>query len=101
MLWSSGEQNPGSFQSEGTDRSARNPHPTLKPTGLMRYLVRLITRQDGLVLDPFAGSFSTGKGAILERRRFVGIEQEQKWVEIGRQRLEWAVRHTITQENLF
>jgi hypothetical protein len=43
LLWSSGTKSPGTFQAEGTDRSARNSHPTVKPTELMRYLCRLIT----------------------------------------------------------
>jgi hypothetical protein len=53
-----------------------NHHPTVKPTALMQYLCRLITPPGGLVLDPFMGSGSTGKGAILEGFRFIGIEQD-------------------------
>jgi hypothetical protein len=49
----------------------RNHHPTVKPTALMQYLCRLITPPGGLVLDPFMGSGSTGKGAILEGFRFI------------------------------
>ena len=54
--------------------SARNHHPTVKPTALMRYLVRLVTPPGGVVLDPFMGSGSTGKAAALEGFSFVGIE---------------------------
>lgn len=87
LLWSSGTQNPGAFQSPNTDRSARNHHPTVKPTDLMRWLVKLVTPPGGLVLDPFAGSGSTGRGALLERCEFVGIESEAEYVEIARARI--------------
>jgi len=65
----------------------RNHHPTVKPTDLMRYLCRLVTPPGGLVLDPFTGSGSTGKAAILEGFRFVGIEREAEYVEIARARI--------------
>jgi site-specific DNA-methyltransferase (adenine-specific) len=64
-----------------------NHHPTVKPTTLMRYLVRLITPPDGLVLDPFTGSGSTGKAAIIEGFRFHGIEQDPDYVQIARARI--------------
>jgi site-specific DNA-methyltransferase (adenine-specific) len=70
---------------------SRNHHPTVKPTDLMRYLCRLVTPPGGLVLDPFAGSGSTGKGAVLEGFRFVGIEREAEYVEIARRRIAHAV----------
>lgn len=54
---------------------AKNHHPTVKPIDLMRYLVRLITPPGGTVLDPFTGSGSTGKAAVLEGFNFIGIEQ--------------------------
>lgn len=63
-------------------------HPTVKPTDLMRYLCRLVTPPGGLVLDPFMGSGSTGKAAVLEGFRFVGIEREAEYVEIARARIE-------------
>jgi DNA modification methylase len=66
---------------------SRNNHPTVKPTYLMRYLCRLVTPPGGLVLDPFTGSGSTGKAAILEGFRFVGIEREAEYVEIARARI--------------
>jgi site-specific DNA-methyltransferase (adenine-specific) len=64
-----------------------NTHPTLKPLSLMRYLCRLITPPGGTVLDPFCGSGSTGVAALREGFHFIGIEQEQKYVEIARARL--------------
>lgn len=65
-----------------------NHHPTVKPTDLMRYLCRLVTPPGGVVLDPFTGSGSTGKAAILEGFRFIGIEREAEYVEIARARIE-------------
>lgn len=90
LNWSSGTQNPGSFQAEGTDRTSENHHPTVKPTELMRYLCRLVTPPKGLILDPFAGSGSTGKGAVLEGFRFIGIELEADYVDIARARIDAA-----------
>ena len=64
-----------------------NNHPCLKPTALMRYLCRLVTPPGGIVLDPFMGSGSTGKAAMLEGFRFIGIEREAEYVEIARARI--------------
>lgn len=67
--------------------TARNAHPTVKPLNLMRWLVRLITPPGGVVLDPFCGSGSTGAAAVLERRRFLGLEREEEYVQIARTRI--------------
>jgi DNA modification methylase len=67
--------------------TARNNHPTVKPTELMRYLCRLVTPPGGVVLDPFCGSGSTGKAAVLEGFRFVGIERDESYAEIARARI--------------
>ena len=67
-----------------------NNHPTVKPTDLMRWLVRLITPPNGIVLDPFAGSGSTGKAAILEGFGFIGIEIDPAYHAIAEQRLKAA-----------
>lgn len=64
-----------------------NTHPTVKPLDLMRYLCRLITPPNGLILDPFAGSGSTLCAGVLEGFRVLGIEREQEYVEIARARL--------------
>lgn len=69
---------------DGLDQ--RNVHPTVKPTDLMRWLCRLVTPPGGLILDPFAGSGSTGVAALSEGFRFVGIEIEPEYVEIARRR---------------
>jgi len=75
-------------------RKARNHHPTVKPTELMRYLCRLVTPPGGIVLDPFMGSGSTGKAAVLEGFRFVGVEREAEYLDIARARIEAAMDAT-------
>ena len=64
-----------------------NVHPTVKPIALMRWLCRLVTPPNGLVLDPFTGSGTTGCAAVLEGFRFVGCEKEAEYVEIARKRI--------------
>lgn len=68
----------------------KNIHPTVKPTGLMRYLCRLVTPRGGLVLDPFMGSGSTGKAAILEGLRFIGVELSPEYLAVAAARIEHA-----------
>jgi DNA modification methylase len=67
-----------------------NTHPTVKPTALMRYLCRLVTPAGGLVIDPWAGSGSTGKAAVLEGFGFLGFEREAEHVEIANARIAHA-----------
>lgn len=64
-----------------------NKHPAVKPTDLMRWICRLVTPPGGLVLDPFCGSGTTGKAALLEGMQFIGIEGDPVSCEISRQRL--------------
>ena len=73
------------------DRGEGNGHPTVKPTDLMRYLCRLVTPKGGLVLDPFTGSGSTGKAAMLEGFKFIGAEMNPEYVAIAKARIESAV----------
>jgi site-specific DNA-methyltransferase (adenine-specific) len=65
-------------------------HPTMKPTALMRYLCRLVTPPEGIVLDPFMGSGSTGKAAVIEGFNFIGIEREESYMEIAEARINLA-----------
>jgi len=65
----------------------RNPHPTVKPLELMRWLVRLLCPPGGLVLDPTVGSGTTGAAAVLEGRCFIGIELEPAYLEIAAARI--------------
>lgn len=94
------KQRPGAFDDDAYEwkqpgghvraRPARNHHPTVKPVALMRWLVRLITPTDGLVLDPFTGSGTTGVAAVLEGRRFVGCELSAEYAAIARARIAHA-----------
>lgn len=74
----------------------KNIHPTVKPTELMRYLVRLVTPHGGIVLDPFNGSGSTGKAVMIENNnkgsnyRYIGIELDENYCAISRKRIDWA-----------
>lgn len=101
-----GLENPGTQFEHGTtlrkienkDPKIGNHHPTVKPTDLMRYLCRLVTPPGGTVLDPFTGSGSTGKAAILEGFNFIGIEQSEEYVQIAEARIAFAVEE-VTREN--
>jgi len=87
---------------ECPDRTFVNPpkqnfHPTVKPTALMQYLVRLVTPEGGIVLDPFTGSGSTGKAALIENKQFIGIELTEEYLPIIAGRLAHAA-NTIEKE---
>ena len=66
---------------------SKNNHPTVKPTELMLYLIKLVTPKGGTVLDPFMGSGSTGKAAIRGGFDFVGIEKEEEYIKIAEARI--------------
>ena len=76
---------------DGKTQPRANTHPTVKPTDLMAYLVRLVTPPGGTVLDPFMGSGSTGKAAMREGFRFIGCEMSPEYLEIARARIESAI----------
>ena len=88
-MWN-GENGDEAWKSKNPNLPRHNHHPTVKPTALMRYLIRLITPPGGVVLDPFAGSGSTGKGAVLDGYSFIGCEIDPDYYEIARRRIEWA-----------
>lgn len=69
------------------DRGEGNTHPTVKPTDLMRYLCRLVTPPGGVVFDPFMGSGSTGRAALLEGFGFLGSEMEEAFFSIAKARI--------------
>lgn len=75
-----------------------NNHPTVKPTNLMRYLVRLVTPKGGICLDPFGGSGSTGKACVLEGFDYVLCEMEEDFVEIAEARIEYVKNREIEIE---
>ena len=74
-----------------SDRGEGNVHPTVKPTDLMRYLCRLVTPVGGIVLDPFMGSGSTGRGAVMEGLGFIGIERDEGYFKIAQDRIDAAI----------
>lgn len=92
------------------DNSLRkNFHPTVKPTALMQYLVRLVTPKGGTVLDPFMGSGSTGKATMFENRernanyKFIGVEMTEKYLPICKARIDYALHkfeYDIEKEKL-
>lgn len=74
-----------------TTETKGNNHPTVKPTDLMAYLLRLVTPPGGVALDPFMGSGSTGKAAMREGFEFVGCEIDEQYAAIARARIEFEV----------
>ena len=75
-----------------------NKHVTVKPHALMKYLVRLITPPNGTVLDPFMGSGSTGKAAVVEGFNFVGIELDPEYLKIAEARVNYALSGKVQDE---
>jgi len=73
------------------DSVAANHHPTVKPTDLMRYLCRLVTQPGGTVLDPFMGSGTTGKAAMLDGFDFIGCEMDEQYYKIAEARIRHAL----------
>lgn len=75
----------------GRTGGARNVHPTVKNIALMRWLIRLITPPGGVILDPFAGSGSTGVAALAEGCRFIGCELADEYIPLIEGRLQHAL----------
>lgn len=82
----------GKFGSEKAP--SKNNHPTVKPTALMQYLCRLITPDGGTILDPYMGSGSTGKAAMLEGFNFTGCELDPDYFQIAKARIE-SEQHSL------
>jgi site-specific DNA-methyltransferase (adenine-specific) len=82
---------------QSTDTKGNN-HPTVKPTELMAYLLRLVTPVGGIALDPFMGSGSTGKAAMLEGFGFIGIEQDAAYMAIAEARIKHAKAKSQMQQ---
>lgn len=70
------------------DRGEGNNHATVKPIALMEYLIKMVTREGGLVLDSFVGSGTTAVACINLKRNFIGIEKEKEYVDIARKRID-------------
>jgi site-specific DNA-methyltransferase (adenine-specific) len=77
-------ENDTAYQRGKTER--KNIHPTTKPVKLMSYIITLFTREGDFVLDPFLGSGTTGIASKLMGRSFVGIEREQEYMDIAKER---------------
>lgn len=83
-------------------RVASNDHPTVKSIALMRWLVDLVTQRGDLVLDPFAGSGTTGVACLASGRRVILVERDPRFAEIARQRCahwgaEWSALAKVSQ----
>lgn len=74
----------------------KNNHPTVKPIALMEYLIKMVTPTNGIVLDPFMGSGTTGVACVLNDFEFVGIDLDKDYCEIARARIE-GVKETQTK----
>ena len=85
---------------EETATKKLNHHPTVKPTSLMQYLVRLVTPPNGTVLDPFLGSGSTGKACAYKGFDFIGIELTAEYIPIAKARIEFALADKDEQLDL-
>ena len=92
---------------EGLDKFAdKNIHPTVKPTTLMQYLVRLVTPKGGTVLDVFNGSGSTGKAVAYENKerdanyKYIGIELDPEYCEISKARIKYAEESTCMEPEI-
>ena len=86
--------------SMGSITMNKNHHPTVKPTSLMQYLVRLVTPPNGVVLDPFLGSGSTGKACVYEGFDFIGMELTGEYIPIATARIEFALAEKDEQLDL-
>ena len=87
LNWSSGDQNPGSFQAEGTNRNSQNNHPTVKPIKLIQYLQRLVTPKGGITYDPFGGSGTSAMSAQNEGFQWILSEISPEYCDIANKRI--------------
>jgi site-specific DNA-methyltransferase (adenine-specific) len=96
MMGKSGNFKTGS----GNDRTTefKNNHPTVKPTDLMLYLIRLVTPKGGTTLDPFMGSGSSGKAAVRGGFDFVGVEREEEYMKIAKARIQYEQDNPYNEE---
>ena len=70
------------------DRGEGNKHPTVKPTPLMEYLVTMVTKKGGVVLDPFNGSGSTGVACVKNGFDYIGIDLSEEYLQISEKRIQ-------------
>ena len=82
------ERFPRDVQIFKSDKQKVSLHPTQKPVALLEYLIKTYTNENDVVLDCFMGSGSTGVAAINTNRKFIGIEKDENYFEIARNRIE-------------
>lgn len=91
----------------GCGAPKKNFHPTVKPTSLMQYLVRLVSPKGATILDCFMGSGSTGKAVAYENKernanyKFIGVEMNEEYCNIARARIEYAEKDKYERYNIF
>lgn len=94
--WGYGNANGDNFGDRIANVKRRNTHPTVKPTALMQYLVRLVAPKGATILDPFMGSGSTGKAVAYENKdrdmnyKFIGIEKDAEYCDIAKRRIDYV-----------
>jgi site-specific DNA-methyltransferase (adenine-specific) len=93
MATKNGTGEPSKGLERFTTEPSANHHPTVKPTSLMQYLVRLVTPPNGIVLDPFLGSGSTAKAATLLGFKWIGCEITPEYIPIIKARVAWAKKY--------
>ena len=97
MKWGYGNNNGDNLGDRIANVTRKNTHPTVKPTELMQYLIRLVTPKGGTILDPFMGSGSTGKAAMYENKErnanyhFIGVEMTNEYLPICKARIDFAL----------
>ena len=89
---------PRSVQVFKTDKQKVSLHPTQKPVALLEYLIKTYTNEGETVLDFTAGSFSTGVAALNTNRKFIGIEMEEKYFDIGVNRISDTEKDCLNKE---
>lgn len=87
ILYDSTERYPRSVLEFASDKQRSNLHPTQKPLDLARYFIRTYSQPGEIVLDNVMGSGTTGVAALMEGRRFLGIEKEQPYFDVAAQRI--------------
>jgi site-specific DNA-methyltransferase (adenine-specific) len=94
LAWTS-FQSPAKLFTQSVTVEGNEFHPTQKPVGLLRWCLRRYTKEGDTILDPFAGSFSTGVACMLEKRNFVGIELSEEYCKIGEARMRRALLEPV------
>lgn len=97
MTWNGGGRRGVYFHHVGVNGGERNEHPTQKPLPLMLELVELFTSTGDLVLDPFAGSGTTGVACLRLGREFIGCEREKRYFDLASERLRAESEGTTVQ----